>query len=281
MLGTHDQNAREISADALDLIRRILKNVKGFNIDIYKEKCIRRRIAIRIRATHCATDEEYGELLQNSGEELDLLLRVLTIHVSQFFRNPQTFTKLRTETIPYLLKQRDVAGRDCLKFWSVGCASGEEPYSLALIMKDFFPAETIGKRVSILATDVDTKILETAKLGVYGVERLIEVPESVKARWFREQGGKFHLMPEIKEMVDFKTGDLYNVESFPESDIILCRNVLIYFERDQQERMLNRFADVLRKGGILVLGKSENLFGSTRARFQTVCPIERIYRVIQ
>lgn len=281
MLETPDKYATDISAGAFEIIRRILKNVKNFNLDIYKEKCIRRRIAIRIRATRCATAEEYGKRLQNDEVELDLLLKVLTIHVSQFFRNPPTFVKLRTEIIPYLFKLQHATGRDCLKFWSVGCASGEEPYSVALILKDFFAAETAGKRVSILATDVDTRILEIAKLGIYGGERLAEVPEHVKMRWFREEAGKFHLLPEIKEMVDFKISDLCNIDSFPESDLILCRNVLIYFERDQQERILNRFAAVLRKGGILVLGRSENLFGATRACFQMVCPTERIYRVIK
>lgn len=280
MLETYNKYAGEISADAFDTIRRILKNIKGFNLDIYKQKCIHRRIAIRIRATHCATAEEYGELLQRDDEERDLLLKVLTIHVSQFFRNPPTFEKLRNETIPALLKLRDSAGRDRLKFWSVGCASGEEPYSIALILKDHFAADAVRERVAILATDVDTKILEAAKLGIYGEERLTEVPEATKKRWFSLQNGKYHLLPEIKELVDFRKSDLYDVGSFPESDLILCRNVLIYFERNQQEKILNGFADVLRAGGMLVLGKSETLFGTIRSRFQTVCPIERIYRVI-
>lgn len=280
MRETHDKDAFDISADAFDMIRRILKNSKGFDLDIYKEKCIRRRIAIRIRATRCATAEEYGELLRHNIDEMDLLLKVLTIHVSQFFRNPPTFEKLRTEIIPYLLKVRGSAERDRLTFWSVGCASGEEPYSLALILKDSFPAEVARDRVSILATDVDTTILNVARLGIYGDERLPEAPEAIKQRWFSREGGKYHLLPEIKAMVEFKKSDLSCRDSFPESDLILCRNVLIYFERRQQEKILNGFADVLRKGGILVLGKSETLFGEIRTRFQTVCPIERIYRVI-
>jgi chemotaxis protein methyltransferase CheR len=280
MLETHDKDAREISADAFATIGQILKSINGFNLDIYKEKCIRRRIAIRIRATHCATAEEYSDLLRHDKDEMDLLLRVLTIHVSQFFRNPPTFEKLRTEIFPYLFKVRGPTERDHLTFWSVGCASGEEPYSLALILKDSFPAEAVRERVSILATDVDAAILKTARVGIYGEERLPETPDTIKQRWFRKERGKYHLLPEIKEMVDFKKSDLFYRDSFPECDLILCRNVLIYFERRQQEKILNGFADVLRKDGILVLGKSETLFGEIRTRFQTVCPIERIYRVI-
>jgi len=277
---TRDKDPNDISSYAFEIIRRTLKSIKGFNLDIYKEQCIRRRIAIRIRATHCATAEEYGELLRRNTDEMDLLLKVLTIHVSQFFRNPLTFEKLRTEIIPYLLKVRGPTGRERLTFWSVGCASGEEPYTLALILKASFPAEAARERVFILATDVDATILNVARLGVYGEERLPEAPDAIKQRWFRRENGKYHLLPEIKEMVDFKQSDLSCRDSFPESDLILCRNVLIYFERRQQEKILNGFADVLGKDGILVLGKSETLFGEIRTRFQTVCPVERIYRVI-
>jgi chemotaxis protein methyltransferase CheR len=271
----------DISADAFDMIRATLKSAKGFNLDIYKDKCIRRRIAIRIRATHCRTAEEYGDLLRQNPVEADSLLKVLTIHVSQFFRNPSTFDKMRTETIPYLLNARESKGREGLIFWSVGCASGEEPYSIALILKDFFPEVAIKERIAILATDVDANILEVARNGIYGEERLVEVPESMKKRWFRKEDGKYYLVPEIKAMADFRKMDLFDRELFQESDLIICRNVLIYFEREQQEKILNGFADVLRSGGILILGKSETLFGSIRARFQTICPVERIYRVIK
>lgn len=275
----HDKDHLHISDDAFELIRSTLENKRGFNLDIYKDKCIRRRIAIRVRATHCRTAEEYGELLRGKTEEPDLLLKVLTIHVSQFFRNPPTFEKLKTEIIPYLLERRNTEGLGPLTFWSVGCASGEEPYSLALILKEFFPKEASKERVAILATDVDAHILEAARLGIYGEERLAEVPELCRERWFREQGGRYHLLPEIKEMADFEKRDLSDRETFPKCDLILCRNVLIYFERRHQEKILNGFADVLGRGGILVMGKSETLFGAIRSRFQTVCPVERIYKV--
>jgi len=269
----------DISADAFDMIRATLKSAKGFNLDIYKDKCIRRRIAIRIRATHCRTAEEYGDLLRQSPGESDLLLKVLTIHVSQFFRNPSTFEKMKTEILPCLFNESEARGSAGLTIWSVGCASGEEPYSIALILKEFFPGEAANERIAILATDVDENILEVARKGIYGEERLVELPESMKERWFRREEGRYHLGPEIKEMADFRKRDLFDRETFPESDLILCRNVLIYFEREQQEKILNGFAEVLRPGGILILGKSETLFGSIRTRFRTICPVERIYRV--
>ncbi|HEX9023826.1 MAG TPA: protein-glutamate O-methyltransferase CheR [Geobacteraceae bacterium] len=281
MQETIPRDTIEISADAFAMISATLKGVRDFNLDNYKDKCIRRRIAIRIRATRCRTAEEYGELLRQSPVEPDLLLKVLTIHVSQFFRNPATFEKLRGEIIPYLLGLRAANGVKRLTFWSVGCASGEEPYSIALLLKEFFPREAEKGQISILATDVDAHIIDTAIAGTYGEERLIEVPEPMRERWFRKEGARYHLHPEIKGMVEFRKSDLSDRDSFPESDLILCRNVLIYFERLQQDKILNGFADVLHGGGVLIMGKSETLFGAIRGRFQTICPIERIYRVVK
>lgn len=278
--GPFDKGIPDISTETFEVIQRILKKLKNFNLDIYKDKCIKRRIAIRIRATHSNSAEEYCNLLQHNEEELDCLLKVLTIHVSQFFRNPPAFEKLQSEIFPYLFSRCNRDGKDELKLWSVGCSSGEEPYTVALILKDLFADEMAQHKVTIIATDVDSGILETAQKGIYMEERLVGVPQHIKVRWFSLQGGKYHLAQEIKEMVTFGQSDLFDVDAFPDCDLILCRNVLIYFERWQQERIICRFADVLGKGGILVLGKSETLFGENRRLFQTICPVERIYKVI-
>lgn len=269
-----------VSAETFDMIGRILKNLKGFNLESYKDKCIKRRIAIRIRATGCCTGEEYGEYLLRNEAELDRLLKVLTIHVSHFFRNPPTFDKLQGETIPSLFSRCRAEGRDSLRCWSVGCASGEEPYSLALLFKEHFTSEMEETSVAIVATDVDPATLDLARTGEYPEERLAEVPETLLRRWFVETQGKFRIAPEIREMVGFRQSDLADGDAFTASDLILCRNVLIYFERQQQEKILRRFAEVLHQGGILVLGKSETLMGESRRLFRTVCPVERIYEVV-
>jgi chemotaxis protein methyltransferase CheR len=269
-----------ISAEAFEIIRRILKNSKDFSLDSYKDKCIRRRIAIRIRATRSTSAEEYCDLLIRDAAELDHLFKVLTIHVSHFFRNPPTFAKLQEVVLPYLFARATGEQRAALNFWSVGCASGEEPYSLALILKESFAAEMAQIKVSILGTDVDEGILETARKGVYGEERLVEMPPFLRKRWFESREGKHHLLPEIQAMVDFRRRDIFGGGSLPASDLILCRNVLIYFERQEQEKIITSFAEALGSGGILVLGKAETLVGASRGRFQAVCPVERIYKVV-
>lgn len=270
----------DISSESFATILNTLKRVKGFNLDIYKDKCIKRRIAIRIRKTGCTSAREYGELLMNDPAEPDLLLKVITIHVSQFFRNPSTFEKLKKEIFPSLFSRCDRESKRRLAIWSIGCAGGEEPYSLALILKESFVNALARVEVSILATDIDQAVLETARTGLYGEDRLVEVPQETRNRWFSTENGNSRLSSEIRDMVTFKQGDLFQFDSPSECDLILCRNVLIYLERTHQERILKKFAEALPRGGILVLGKSETLVGESRRRFQTICPIERIYRTV-
>lgn len=280
IIGRQESSSPDIPFEAFETIRKILKSLKGFNLDCYKDKCIKRRISIRIRATHSKTAEAYCELLLNSESEQELLLKVLTIHVSHFFRNPSTFEKLRTDIFPGLFTRCNKEGRRDLRLWSVGCAGGEEPYTLALILKDTFSAEMKGINVSILATDVDAGTLEVAKTAAYNEDRLSEMSESIKTRYFDRRESKYHLLPEIKKLVTFRQSDLYDIGTYVRSDLIICRNVLIYFERSQQEKILEGFADAMPRGGILVLGKSETLVGNSRNRFSTICPIERIYQAL-
>jgi len=270
----------DISDEVLERLRSILKTRKGFNLSLYKDKCIKRRIAIRIRATQSASAEAYGTLLLQDWSELDTLMEVLTIHVSEFFRNPATYAKLTNEIFPYLFNLCKKESKTTLNLWSVGCAGGEEPYSLALIMKDTYPEETAQVNCSIYATDVSAAVLKVALKGVYGTERLKSLPQLLKSRYFTFCDGNYQLLPEIMELVTFEQSDLYCTESYPKCDMIMCRNVLIYFERKQQAKIIKGFVDALPSGGILVLGKSENLLGETRKPFQTICPVERIYRKI-
>lgn len=271
--------APDIPDETFSRLCKILKSLKNFNIDIYKDKCIRRRISIRIRARRCITAEEYCELVLSDEQELERLLKVLTIHVSNFFRNPSMFSKLATEIFPYLFEREQGDAKGKIRLWSVGCAGGEEPYTLALILKDSFAAKLKKIPVEIIATDVDRLVLDQAIQGFYPEERLKDVAPKLVERYFEKQQGKYRLSGSIRGMVAFCQGDLFDGDHYPKCDLILCRNVLIYFERFQQERIIKRFAEVLGPGGILVLGKSETLVGEARKFFQTVCPFERIYRV--
>ena len=267
----------DISDDALAEISLILEMRRSFSISIYKDKCMKRRIAIRMRSCRCPDASEYCNLLRQSEQELDLLTKTLTIHVSQFFRNPSMFEALRSMVFPYLFQKAE-AGHERLRLWSFGCAGGEEPYSLGIILRDSFALELLHTPTEIRASDIDADILKTAVQAEYNEDRLKDLPDSIRERYFTRNGSRFHLSAKVREMVTFHQQNIMDVETFEPCQLVLCRNTLIYFTRADQEKILSGIAHILPPGGILVLGKSETLVGAVRQLFATICPVERIYR---
>lgn len=273
-----DPQAFDISDAELEAIRLTLAERTGFRLELYKDKCIKRRITLRIRTTQCHSAGEYLFLLQQNKHEVENLCRVLTIHVSHFFRNPTTFRKLEEEILPAIFEGAASREPRRVTIWSVGCSTGEEPYSLALIIKNRFSDYLSLLQLEIVATDLEESVLEKARTGIYGMERLAEVQGWMLEQYFQRDGDNYRLSEDIRRMVTFGKADLFSGPPCQGCDLILCRNVLIYFERPQQEAILMGFADSLLDRGVLVLGKSETLVGEARTRFRSVCPAERIYR---
>lgn len=266
-----------IGDDELAEIALILEMHRNFCMSVYKDKCMKRRIAIRMRSNRCFDAAAYCSLLRSSERELDLLLKALTIHVSQFFRNPPMFEKLRSDIIPALYRKVQESGC-ALSIWSLGCAGGEEAYSIALLLREHFARELRQTPTLIHGTDIDPEILEAAKLGQYNEDRLKDVPEALLERYFEPQGARMQLSSDIREMVTFDRSDMTITSCYRPHELVVCRNALIYFTRPDQEKILHGIADILPPGGILVLGKSETLVGDVRRRFTSLCPVERIYQ---
>jgi chemotaxis protein methyltransferase CheR len=216
--------------------------------------------------------------LRQSPQELDLLQKALTIHVSQFFRNPSMFDKLRDEVLPKFFSSCEKNGAEKVRFWCLGCAGGEEPFSLAILLREHFSKELRKVQTIIHGTDIDAETIRAAQQAEYIEDRLKEVPAELKDRYFRQSGSCFRLVPELREMVTFLQGDITKRAEYVSSNLVVCRNTLIYFTRHEQEKILHGVADILPAGGILVLGKSETLVGDVRQRFEAICPVERIYR---
>jgi chemotaxis protein methyltransferase CheR len=268
----------DINHAGLEQVGLIIKNMRGIDIAARKSDCILRRISLRMRVTNCSDIDNYCALLRQSEQELDLLLKLLTIHVSQFYRNPSLFEKLRSEVLPNIFDRLKQRSAKVFHICSLGCAKGEEPYSLALLLKDSFSNELKQTSVQIAAVDIDEQTLAAARLAEFEGERLKSLPDHLKQRYFRSGPSGFSLDSEIKDMVSFYQNDINGNIHLPASDLLLCRNTLIYFNRGAQEAILNRIADMLAPEGILVLGKSETIVGETRNRFSPVCRVERIYR---
>ncbi len=268
----------EITDQELAEIGATIKTFRNMDICSRKSDCIKRRIAVRIRITNSPDATEYCSLLQQNGPELDLLLKTLTIHVSQFFRNPSMFDKLKEQVLPAVFATALSRERKSVQIYSLGCAGGEEPYSLAILLKENFTSQLQQLETSIVAIDVDSHTILAAELSEFTEDKLKNVPVELRLKYFKQSGSVFNLVPEVSRMVSFLKSDITANLQLNMADLILCRNTLIYFTRPAQEMILNHIADLLAVGGVLVLGKSETMVGALRNRFEPICRVERIYR---
>lgn len=253
---------------------------RGFQCSSYKDKCLRRRIAVRMRAKGTLSHTEYAGILDADPREYERLLRSLTINVTKFFRNWETFSVLGQKVIPALWER----GERELRVWSAGCASGEEPYSVGILMHKH-ATETNDRSqleaVSIVGTDIDADCLGEAERAFYGESALGDTPVELRERYFPEVAGMFSMLPEVRRLVTFQRSDLLRSEP-PLEDIhlLVCRNVVIYLEREAQDALFAEFHHALAPGGFLVLGKVETLLGAARGLFSPVNARERIFRKI-
>lgn len=265
----------ELSDADFEAVRRLVLERCGFDLGHYKNPCIRRRIAARVRARGFRSAAPYLETLSREEGEAEALLTALTIHVSRFFRNPSTFAILGSRVLPELFAKARGEGNRSLRLWSVGCAEGEEPYTLALLLTEMERPEV---PVEILATDLSAAALQRAAAGMFDAERLVAVPQALRDRYFEADGTRFRLREEVRSRVVFRRHDILARDAYPAAELILCRNVLIYFSREEQDEILRRFAADLPSGGYLVLGRAETLLGDIRRLFTIEDPAERIYR---
>jgi len=249
-----------------------ISRIRGVSCESYKDKCLKRRLAVRMRARGVHTYDDYSRLLDDDAREYEQLLDALTINVTKFYRNAETWNALR----PHLAAMwRAKHGR--LRIWSAGCASGEEPYTIAMLL-----AEAAGRvpldHAYIDATDVDRLSLERTRQASYPETAFTEMPADMMRRYFVGEPLRAPV-PAVRALVHVLAHDLMR-EPPPHKpyELVVCRNVVIYFERQAQERLFQVFVDALAPGGILLLGKVETLFGPARDRLTLIDPRERIYK---
>lgn len=261
----------------LDALKRQVQKRSGLLCAGYKDRCFRRRVAVRMRARGVSDYAAYRALLRRDPEEYDRFLSALTINVSKFFRNVAVWRVVRERILPTLVD----SGVSRLRMWSAGSATGEEAYSLAILVREEAARRnepTLPDRVEILGTDVDGDVVAAARTGRYGAGALAETPAAIRRRWFTEEAGRFLLGETVRRAVRFEVGDLL-AGPLPESQhLIFCRNVMIYFERELQEHLLSRLADALVPGGFLILGQVETLVGDAGSVFRAVASRERVYQ---
>ncbi|MFQ5979413.1 MAG: CheR family methyltransferase [Candidatus Heimdallarchaeota archaeon] len=257
------------------LLRHLLK--KGFDISNYKEKYLKRRLRILIRKAGLASYSEYLAKLRRDPQELERLKRTFSINVTRFFRNFDAFWALFEIAFPTHFSQPK--RKSMVKIWSAGCAMGPEPYTLAILVSHYRSKHPAARSARIIATDFNPDLLEVAAVAEYPSETLEETPPVFQSKYFEPVGeGHFRVNPDIKRMVKFKQHDLLSSTSVGKHEIVVCRNVLIYFSREQQEKIHRQFCNSLTPNGYLLLGGTESLPGSFRETFDNVHGPLRLYQ---
>jgi chemotaxis protein methyltransferase CheR len=254
------------------LKRALLK--MGFDISNYKEKYLKRRLRILLRRSGSSTYAAYLAKLRRDPLELERLKRTFSINVTRFFRNFDAFWALYETAFPEVFSKKKL-----VKIWSAGCAMGPEPYTLAMLVDYYRANHPNSVKARILATDLNPDLLATAALGEYPSYTLEETPPLFQSDYFEPIGeDQFRVKAELKRAVKFKQHDLLSSAAVGKHHIIVCRNVLIYFSREQQEKIHSLFCESLIADGFLLLGGTETLPLTFRETFEQVSGALRLYR---
>ena len=249
------------SKQDFDLLRQLVNKYTGICLSDHKQEMLYSRLSRRLRALKLDSFASYYKLLlSDDNDELLQFINAVTTNLTSFFRESHHFDLLSQVMLPRLLAKKKDTRR--IRIWSAGCASGEEAYSIAMVVKEIVPTDW---DVKILATDLDSSVLAKAIQGVYEEDKMANISSNRLHRWFkkgtRAQAGKVQVVPELQSVITFKRLNL--IEAWPMRgpfDIIFCRNVVIYFDKSTQKVLFERFANILDHEGYLVIGHSENLF---------------------
>ena len=277
--------AARLDAPARDTVLDYVRRARGFGPAGYCPAVLAARLGTRLDASGATSLAGYLRRLQEDPAELDALVEALTVKVSAFFRDPLLFELLAEEILPEMLARKAAAGDRSLRVWSAGCATGEEPYSVAILLQDLLRREASPPTVTILATDVDAAALQRARGALYGEAAVANVRHGLLAAAFEPQDGGWRVADPIARAVTFAVHDLLDPRTaapaesvFGSFDLVLCRNVLIYFETAWQEAACERLYRSLVDGGVLALGRTESLPGPWAGRFRGVPGSRSLHR---
>lgn len=264
-----------ISDGLFQQYRTLIYQKTGINLSSEKKELLHARLGKRLRACGLQSYEDYFKLVvsDQSGSEFTQFINSISTNFTSFFREENHFNIL-TGTILPALAGRSASERRPITIWSSACSSGEEPYTLSMVLEEYFLQQRGGAGYRIIATDISTKVLEQAERGVYPMERIDKVPQEYLRKYFLKGVGKsagyVKMKPVLRQAITFRHFNL--MESFPwraELDVIFCRNVMIYFDRATQQQLINKFYDSLAPSGYLLIGHSESI-SSLQHRFKQI-----------
>ncbi|MEA5596145.1 CheR family methyltransferase [Rivularia sp. UHCC 0363] len=242
----------------LETLLQYIKGNRGFDFSGYKRASLSRRICKRMQTISVESDAEYLDYLEVHPDEFVELFNTILINVTTFFREPQAWEYIATEIIPTIVNNKNPSKP--IRIWSAGCASGEETYTIAILLAKILGMEEYTQRVKVFATDVDMEALNYARHASYTTKQVENVPPPVLEKYFEQINNHFSVQKELRRGVIFGRHDLVQDAPISKIDLLICRNTLMYFNSETQSKILDRFHFALNSGGFLFLGKAEMLF---------------------
>ena len=269
----------------LTQILRYVSERRGVDFSTYESAFLEQQLQKRVVATKTQNYAAYYRVLAERAEELPLLCDALLIKFSLFFRDPLVFELLANVFVPQLAQAKSAADNHTLRIWSAGCANGEEPYSLAIILQEWLEQTAEAWNVHVFATDIQAEALENAKAAVYPAESLRHVKYGFLLKYFEPVGKAFRVRAAIRKLVSFSNYDLLDKKCavppesiFGDFDLVCCRNVLIYLNPDAYAAGVQKLVHAVSQTGMLVLGEAENLPKPFQYRLAAACPFGKMYR---
>lgn len=260
--------------ETISHIYTILKNASGIDFTYYKRSTVLRRIERRMVVTHSSSLAEFAHMLGDNPDEANVLIKEILIGVTNFFRDPPFFEKLKYNAIYKILERANE--NEPIRVWSAGCSTGEEAYSIAILFQEAMEELQLKRDVKIFATDVDSRAVEQAGKGVFSENIIDDVSAERLARFFVKQNDQYQISKDIRRMIIFATHNMFSDPPFGKLDLISCRNVMIYFQPVMRRGLFAIFHSALKNNGFLFLGKSETA-GEYVSLFKPVCGAEKIY----
>lgn len=260
------QREFEFTDKHFEILRKLVREHTGIALSDIKKELVYGRLARRLRKLNLQNFDSYLKLVKQDGnDELGNFVNSVTTNLTSFFRENHHFEYLQTTLLPMLMSRRQDTRR--IRIWSAGCSTGQEPYSIAMVVRETVP-HVENWDIKILATDIDTNVLNTARQGVYELGKIEGVSKNRLKRWFLKGRGEnaesVKVRSELHELISFRQLNLLN--DWPMSgtfDVLFCRNVVIYFDKDTQRILFDRFANKLKEDGYMFIGHSESLFKVT------------------
>lgn len=248
--------------DSYEDFKKAFYELSGIDLNSYKENQMKRRIDSFVTKNSCNRYLDFIQLIKRNQDLYDKFVTYLTINVSEFYRNPVQWKTLYTEVFPYLTKMFG----NKLKIWSAACSTGDEPYSLAMVLSDFVPLS----QIEIIATDLDKEVLDKAKKGYYQEKSIRGLPKQYYDKYIEDAGdGLVRVSEEIRKCVTFEEHNLLKDTYDTGFHLIVCRNVLIYFTEDAKDDIYRKFAKSLHSDGILFVGSTEQIIGCEKYGFHS------------